>query len=306
MLARLIVSWSELELPAGCSFFFVVVENDTLPRSDVPAFLQHETAGQLELCYALEREHGIPHARNRALQIALDRQADVLLFIDDDEVADRRWLKSLVDAFRNSEASLFGGPVLPVAPDDEPLSAWQRVVYDGVRARYSRMAQKAARLSRLDRSDAITVVTNNWLADLKMFSRYGLRFDTRLRFTGGSDAKLSSDVKELGLKVEWVPQAVVSETVPVERLTFRYQYKRAKDQSNASFRRNLSRSRMRYLGPIISIPLKLGGAALLLLAYPIAGRAVLVPAVRSIGWVSGRLSVFMGKESRHYFATTGF
>ena len=81
----------------------------------------------------------------------------------------------------------------------------------------------------------------------------------------------------------------------------------AKDQSNASFRRNLSKGgRSRYLGAIFSIPLKVGGAAALLLAYPFAGRSVLVPAVSSLGWVSGRLSVFMGKESSHYFVTSGF
>lgn len=306
MLAELLDSWSKLNLPDNCDVFFLVVENDTVRRVHAPASLP-TAEGDRDVFYALEKEHGIPHARNRAVQIAVEQRADVLLFIDDDEIADPNWTKNLVQAFRASDASLLGGPVMPVPPADEPLNAWQRTVYEGVKSRYARMARKSERLVNQRKGNSVTVVTNNWLADVRIFSRYGLHFDTRLRFTGGSDAKLSNDVKALGLKVQWVPSAVVSETVPCDRLTFSYQYRRAKDQSNASFRRNLSKGgRSRYLGAIFSIPLKVGGAAALLLAYPFAGRSVLVPAVRSLGWVSGRLSVFMGKESSHYFVTSGF
>jgi succinoglycan biosynthesis protein ExoM len=304
MLARLLGSWSELNIPADCDCFFMIVENDAQTSVVAPPYIGTKSAGALPLFYGLEKEPGIPFARNRAVDMALELGADVLLFIDDDEVADAAWLEQLVAGYRQSGASLVGGPVLAMAPDME-LSERQRTVFDGVSARYARTARRSAERVRSGRYDCLTVATNNWLADMRLFRDHGLRFDEQMRHSGGSDAKLSSDAKKLNLKLHWTPEAIVRETVPPERLTFRYQFRRARDHSNASFRRNIARSRLSILSPVISVPLKLARAGFLLAAAPVAGSSALLQAVCAGGWAAGRISVLLGRQSTHYLAETG-
>jgi glycosyltransferase involved in cell wall biosynthesis len=304
MVGNLLASWASLAMPAGCDCFFAIVENDDKPGFVPPAGIRNRHGEDIELVYRCETEQGIPIARNRAVEIALERGADVLLFIDDDEVAAEDWLVKLVEAYRAGDASLIGGPVRAIPPD-ESLSWRQQVVFSGVKDRLLRSEKRSARRVQNGSAQAITIVTNNWLADMRLFRRHGLSFDRRLRFSGGSDAKLSSDVKALGLKVGWVPDAVVFETTPTDRLTLSYQYRRGRDQSNASFRRNIAKSRYEYLSLAASVPIKMFGAAFLVVAIPFTSGSSLVPLVRTIGWIVGRVSVFLGQESTHYTSSTG-
>ena len=305
MVGNLLASWASLTMPAGCECFFAIVENDEAPGFVPPPRIANRHAGDIELVYRCETEQGIPFARNRVVDIALERGADVLLFIDDDEIARTDWLVKLVEAYRAGDASLLGGPVRAIPPEDT-LSRLQRLVFRGVKDRLLRSEKRSANRAKNGKAQSITIVTNNWLADMRLFSEQGLMFDRRLRFSGGSDAKFSSDVKALGLQVDWVPDAIVYETMPKDRLTLTYQFKRGRDQSNASFRRKIDKSRYGYASLIASVPIKLFGAAFLALAIPFTSGSSLVPCVRTLGWIVGRLSVFVGKESTHYRGSTGF
>lgn len=304
MLRSLLESWSRLERPPACDCAFLVVENDDHQRIKLPASLAAGDWSDAELIYGLEPRQGIPIARNRAAEIAQQRGADLLLFIDDDEVADPRWLVSMIEAYRSSGCVLIGGPVRAVPPLDK-LTSWQRVVFRGVRDRLARKEARSKARSRTGNIEAVTIVTNNWLAETGLFSRHGLSFDERLRFSGGSDAKFSDEVKARGLKIGWAPSAVVHETISTDRLSLLYQFRRGRDQSNASFRRKIERYSGNRFSILISVPLRLIGAILLVLLTPFTGGSSLVPMVRALGWIVGRLSVFFGAVSDHYTKTTG-
>ena len=55
----------------------------------------------------------------------------------------------------------------------------------------------------------------------------GLRFDTRYRFTGGSDSDFFNRATYRGARIVWEQSAVVSEIVPQSRLRLGWQLKRA-------------------------------------------------------------------------------
>jgi succinoglycan biosynthesis protein ExoM len=304
MLCSLLESWSRLERPPACDCAFLVIENDDHQRTYPPASLAAGDWSGAELVYFLESRQGIPIARNRGAEIAQQRNADLLLFIDDDEVADPRWLAGMIEAYRSSDCVLIGGPVRAQPPLDE-LTFWQHVVFRSVRERLARKEAGNKAKSRTGNIAAVTIVTNNWLADTALFSRHGLSFDERLVFSGGSDAKFSDDVKAKGLKIGWAPSAVVHETISSDRLSLLYQFRRGRDQSNASFRRKIEKHRANRFSILISVPLKLTGAILLALLVPLTGGSSLVPMVRTAGWIVGRLSVFCGAVSNHYAKTTG-
>ena len=59
----------------------------------------------------LEENRGVSAARNAGIRAA---QGDILAFFDDDAVAERRWLESLVATYQELEAMAVGGRVLPL------------------------------------------------------------------------------------------------------------------------------------------------------------------------------------------------
>ena len=114
LLADFLESYSRISLPPDCHVRLLVVDNDAR-ASGLPTF----TAWRDRLPharYVVEPRVGIPVARNRALDEALTDGADALCFIDDDETPEKDWLVRLVDAWRQSGATLIGGPVEVAEP----------------------------------------------------------------------------------------------------------------------------------------------------------------------------------------------
>ncbi|HEX9050433.1 MAG TPA: glycosyltransferase [Anaeromyxobacter sp.] len=86
----------------------IVVDNgstdgtrDAVQRLSVPS--------HLAVRCVVEHEKGVAHARNRGLR---ESTADWLAFLDDDEIADPRWLGELLSAATASGASCVGGRVV--------------------------------------------------------------------------------------------------------------------------------------------------------------------------------------------------
>jgi GT2 family glycosyltransferase len=78
----------------------------------------------IELHFAEEPEPGISHARNRAVDVALERGADLVSFIDDDDVPEPDWLCHLIRKQEQTGADLVFGRWSFAAGSDVP--AWIR------------------------------------------------------------------------------------------------------------------------------------------------------------------------------------
>lgn len=304
MLAGLIDSFAALQTPPDCEVRFLVVENDDAPHSrDVVEVRQGRLPGGA-LDYVLETEPGIPFGRNRAAREALAAGHDLLAFVDDDEVVAEDWLVHLIAGYRQSGAALIGAP-LGIHPQQDGLSWTQKRMHDCIRRRYARKEARAARRAGLTGTPGVTIVTNNWLAEMRIFRDHGIWFDEAMRFTGGTDAKLSAEVKKAGLPTAWVDDAYVYEIVPPERLTFAYQFARGRDQSNTNFRRKIDNSGAARWSTLVSVPLKaLSAVVLAVLLIPTNGRTMLDLA-RTTGWMAGRIGALFGSRSSLYARTTG-
>ena len=69
--------------------------------------------------YIFEEKQGLSHARNRAIEEA---KGGYLAYIDDDAIADKEWIKSILDCFAKTNADVVGGPVFHfVKAEKEPL-----------------------------------------------------------------------------------------------------------------------------------------------------------------------------------------
>jgi GT2 family glycosyltransferase len=91
----------------------VVVENRP-GGSPVPGMLAEEFGHRAEVRYVEEPERGLSSARNAGLRRA---SADVVVFTDDDVVADRLWLHELCRALADPTADCATGMILPLSLD---------------------------------------------------------------------------------------------------------------------------------------------------------------------------------------------
>jgi succinoglycan biosynthesis protein ExoM len=303
MLRALLRSWSLMRHPENCTINFLVVEND-IAKTSLPVV--EAACASFEgssLRYVQELELGIPFARNRAVREAIAEKADILMFVDDDEEVAADWMICMIAAYRSSDAVLLGGPLRSLPPSK--LTFMQRKMYENVDAFYRRKEQAALELTANNRGSKVRVATNNWLADLSIFTSHNIWFDEKMRFTGGTDSKLFASVRDAGLETSWVPDAIVYETIPVERLSFRYQYRRSRDQSNNHARHKTQSNRRPVIFSIAPVPKKLGVLMMQIIALPFTRGRNLLDIARTLGWISGRVGFVFGRRPSLYTAITG-
>lgn len=173
------------------------------------------------LRYVHEPQPGIVAARNKALDEA---NGEVLVFIDDDEVALEGWPDGLLQVMARTGAAMVGGPVESefVAPPPQ----W--VVETG----YFKQP------SRTDGSQPTWLSTCNVAIDLVPIRAAGLRFDPR--FPHGEDAMFSRQAARLGLGLGWSASAMVREFVDPERTTVQWRRNRHRISTDAWVRTNLA------------------------------------------------------------------
>jgi len=304
MLGALLQSWGAMALPDNTTIRCLIVENDEAPHSEAAVAAQRPLANGATLDYVLEPEPGIPFGRNRAAREAIAAGHDLLVFVDDDEIVAPDWLERLVAGYRASDAVLMGAP-LRVADPVPGLGLGERMMHRNIVARYARKENRAARRADLHATPGVTIVTNNWLGETRLFTEHGLWFDEAMRFTGGTDSKFYAEARALGLPTGWVADAFVYETVPAERLSFAYQFARGRDQSNTNFRRKIEKRPAARWSALVSVPLKCVAALALGLAVPLTGGRTLLDFARTSGWIAGRVGGFFGRRSALYERITG-
>lgn len=164
----------------------------------------------------VEPTQGIPFARNRAVREAKD--ADFLAFIDDDEVPAPSWLEHLLSAQRRFKADAISGPVIPHLPDEAPLWLVEGGFLNRPRHQTGQVRPSAA--------------TNNLLLRTVILDSIPGPFDTRMRYSGGSDTRLTRQLTNQGYRIIWANDAIVEEYIPPHRLRPQWILQRAYRSGN--------------------------------------------------------------------------
>jgi GT2 family glycosyltransferase len=106
---------------------FEVVLVDNAPTSTATADVVGERFGQdPRIRYVLDDQPGLSHARNRGVRAA---RGEILAFTDDDNWADRRWLRSLVRGFaRDGGVACVTGLILPARLDTRAQARFEEAM----------------------------------------------------------------------------------------------------------------------------------------------------------------------------------
>ena len=281
------------QVPPGVAVSVVVVENHTSPSCQIMVNEIAATSG-LQVTYAYEPRLGIPFARNRALALALAQEPDWIGFIDDDELAAPDWIAAFVRASKSVACDVLQGPVDYLYP--EPKPSWSSLPI--------RKRQPTGRILR----NAAT--SNTFMrAYIARKDGLGLKFNEKMRFTGGSDSEYFFRAAERGVRICWMDDAVVSETVPLIRMTLKWQLSRSRRVSANAIairwaRLGLTRTLVRCI-PKYSVRLIRGAIAVSLGAaarfvVPDGGKRLLVGGLHDIWSSLGALGAFFRLEPEPY------
>jgi len=184
----------------------VIVDNDAAgsARATVEGFGQ---TGAYDLIYVIEQNQGIPFARNRAMDSA-PPGTDLFCFLDDDEWPVDGWLDAMLEIRQQKRADCVYGPVQPVYPENPP--------------EYFIKARVFERKKNTDGERIGYAASNNVMFDYPLIRSWNLRFEEKMRFTGGTDYLFFNQAIRRGMQVFWADKALVYDIVPANRMTWKW------------------------------------------------------------------------------------
>lgn len=209
LLEQLLQSLIHQRLDKDVAIRIVVVDND-LAETAHEVVTRYAEMGVTPVCYETEPVQNIALARNRALSAC---HGDYIAFIDDDEIAGNEWLQSLLDAAREYRATVVFGPVVPRYPANTP--AWVR------RGRFFERDRNQSGM-RCAHGGA-----GNVLISRETILSTGLQFNPDYGRTGGEDTEFFYRVGQLGTRMVWCDDAIVTEEVTENRMTSAWLIRRA-------------------------------------------------------------------------------
>jgi succinoglycan biosynthesis protein ExoM len=202
-LRRLLASLGTLEVPSGEGSPLVVVVDNDAGGSAQEVVADARVDLPFEVVYAVEAERNIALARNRGVAVALERGAEWLAFVDDDETVHPGWLRELLEARAREGADVVAGAVRSRCPEGTP--SW--------------LAQEQFYVPLAGRTGAVLTgaYTGNVLVRARLLADPRGPFDPRFGLSGGSDSHLFMRLHRTGARIVYTGEAVTEEVVPQSR-----------------------------------------------------------------------------------------
>lgn len=276
----------------------LVVDNNSPPltRSVVESFAGCKPSPR----WIPEPKQGVSNARNTGIREA---KGEIIVFADDDILAEPNWLRKLVEPFlQERRVGGVGGAVIPTFPEGCP--SWWRYTHP---LKLSESAISLAPEEERRLMSANLAVLRAALDTVGGFCTELGRCGTSL--ADGEDQDLLVRVRAAGYEIWFSGEAIVQHQFPRSRLTLRYACRNAYDSARTRVLRttqNPSVSRWtisrylltRFLGNGLVLPVwLLTAGACALCGRTGAAKRALVRLCRSLGYVTQSLAVaFQLKE----------
>lgn len=211
------------------AFEVVVVDNGS---TDDTAGVAERHRSALDICCVQEPEPGLHAGRHAGLRAA---RSDILVFADDDIIAEPTWLESIVAAFADPSVMLVGGNNLPLfeQPPPEWLQRWwQQPMRHGRALPYLSILDFGGR--EFDVDPRYVWGCNFSIRRTALLRAGGFHPDAmpaeRLRWRGDGETHVSDWILQAGLRARFHPGASVWHRVPASRMTPAYFAKRGHAQ----------------------------------------------------------------------------
>jgi glycosyltransferase involved in cell wall biosynthesis len=206
----------------------LILDNDC--DSTIKVEVEHMASSvSIPVIYVPVPELGLHNGRHSGARHA---KGQILVFVDDDIIADRNWLQAIVDTFHDPDVHLVGGRNLPLYEEEPP--AWLEALWtqnpDGTRwCGYLSLLDFGEQYREIDPGFVWGVnfaIRKKSLVDLGGFHPDGVPWELR-RFRGDGESAVSREAEKRGLKAIYQPKALIYHRVPKSRMTIEYFERRA-------------------------------------------------------------------------------
>ncbi|TDT39490.1 glycosyl transferase family 2 [Halospina denitrificans] len=193
----------------------VVIDNACLDSTQT---IVESYSHEIDVTYLRQAAPGKNSALLKGMQIA---KGDLLVFTDDDVIADENWLQALFEgSIRHSEYDLFGGKITPHFPDTrqlDPIIDLQHPI--------SKVAFVDLDLGDKDIPMPASQVWGPNMAVRRRVFEAGFTFDPSIgpsqnpKYTMGSEASLLIPAEAAGFKAIYLPDANVLHQIRPEQMS---------------------------------------------------------------------------------------
>jgi glycosyltransferase involved in cell wall biosynthesis len=228
--------------------------------------------------YVVETQQGLSHARNRGIAEAT---GDVLVFMDDDAVAEPGYLARMAAFFAQTPgAAACGGRIYPNFESRRPR--WMSHF----------LLSLTSSIDLGDRTKAFSrrqfPVGANMAARSGIFKKHGL-FNPELgrkgdNLDGAEEKDFFFRLRDAGEPIYYVPDAIVQHCVPDRRLTFDFFRRQALGIGKSERIRAKSISQIEYIKSVIREGLKWGASVVLFVFYLLTLRPAKAMRLLALRW----------------------
>lgn len=204
-----------------CDVAIVVVANVSPNEQNlatVGEILRSQTDSEVRVLAIYEEEPGIPHARNRALNHAIEYRPDFIAFLDDDCVADPEWLASLINCHEHQGVEILAGGWRTEPHLGKPSRLLPKKIWGP--KDYQVRGSRALPGERLPHAYTRSVLLSASIIE----SLDGVQFDTSRTQLGGSDVLFFNELVGRGAEIAYCPTSQVAELFSGERLQLRWHF----------------------------------------------------------------------------------
>ena len=276
-----LASLADQSLPVD-QFEVLVIDNGS---TDCTEGVARRHANQLPLRYLFEPEPGLHAARHAGFREA---SADILVFGDDDIVAEPDWLLSILDAFRDPSVALVGGNNRPLF--EQPPPDWLVCWWEGP----SSKRRAISHLSILDFGQGQFDIDPGWIWGCNFSIRRsalahagGFHPDAMpaesLRLRGDGETSVSDAIRRSGLRARFHSGASVSHRVSKARMNADYFQQRSYAQGISDSYTDLRRRGGRRT-PAAGLARRLRASASTLRAIATTSHGTAGRTLRTIRW----------------------
>jgi succinoglycan biosynthesis protein ExoM len=295
-LTRLLIAMQDIDLSGydPQSVELIIIDNNPSPEIEA---ICRRAAPRLPVTihYTTEPEPGITFARNRAVAVAMERGAEYIAFVDDDDQPQSDWLIQLLDRQAITQADLvFGTWVL-----DTDMPRWARE--SGI----SRSPAKARRKIKNHRYGLPGCAsTCNVLIGRAILERVGARgdiFSHDFRNSGGEDKDFFIRARELGAQLASADMSVIKRIHEPERYTVLGQLKRGFKSGCSQVVMVRAHGGSKQVLRLLGVALSKFFISLLLLPFSAFSRGSFMQSLSRMARALGILFTFLTGRSLKYY-----
>lgn len=211
-LLKVLEKLTEIDFDKKLFEVIVIDNNSTDNTSGICKEFIRNNCERINFKYRFEENAGLSFARNRGIK---ESEGDYILFLDDDAIPGKNWLKEVIYTFQNEKCDVVGGKVNLIYERKKPDWLTEELELYLTKLDYGEKVKEINPLKEW-------LVGANIAFDRKVFRKYQFSVDLgrkKSHLLSGEEIEIYKKIYSEGGKIIYSPSAIVNHYVPQNRIT---------------------------------------------------------------------------------------